>query len=247
VRYNVDGSLDPTFGSGGKVIQAVGLADQINALVLEPGGKLVAAGSVAIAGRSDFALVRYTSDGQLDPAFGAGGRVTIKVGSGYGGANALVIQPDGRLVAGGYTDTDGHFVLVRFAPGGRLDHTFGMSGTCEVGGAGAINALVRQSNGKLVAAGDTPKPNREESENGFPKKDFVLVRYTSDGRLDTTFGTGGRVTTPPGTTGNGQAYALVVQPDGRLVAAGCALDGRRSDFALVRYSGDAADLPRVSR
>lgn len=247
VRYTPNGHLDHTFGTGGQVTTLVGGADQINALVIQPDGKLVAAGNVTEGGgRSDFVLVRYGPDGRLDQTFGAHGKATTQVSVGFAAANALVLQPDGNLVAAGYTDPDGHFVLVRYTSNGRLDPTFGMNGISEVGSAGAVNALVRQPDGKLVAAGDAPRSNRELSEGGFPKTDFVLVRYTSDGRLDPTFGTGGRVsTTLAGSSGT--AYALIVQPDGKLVAAGSALESGKSDFALVRYvGGDGPDVPSAS-
>jgi uncharacterized delta-60 repeat protein len=100
VRYNPDGSLDPDFGTGGRVLTAFGAGyDMAHALVLQPDGKIVAAGHRA---GSDFALARYLPDGQLDPAFGTGGKITTDFGGSDEVANALVLQPDGKLVTAGY-------------------------------------------------------------------------------------------------------------------------------------------------
>jgi uncharacterized delta-60 repeat protein len=96
-RYNTDGSLDATFGSGGKVVTPVGGHIQIAfALALQADGKLVAAGNRG----DDFATVRYNSDGSLDTSFGSGGEAVIVFG-GFGGARALAVQPDGKVIVGG--------------------------------------------------------------------------------------------------------------------------------------------------
>ncbi|MDW8426861.1 MAG: delta-60 repeat domain-containing protein, partial [Meiothermus sp.] len=94
-----------TFGTAGKVTTAVGSStDEANALVLQPDGKLVAAGpSMPTLGDFDFALVRYNPNGTLDPTFGSGGKVTTDLGSSRDIASALVLQPDGKLVAAGYS------------------------------------------------------------------------------------------------------------------------------------------------
>ncbi|WP_318773950.1 Ig-like domain-containing protein, partial [Meiothermus sp.] len=210
------GELDPTFGSGGKVTTDLGSSyDEAYALVLQPDGRLVAAGrSVDAAGNDDFALVRYNPDGSLDTSFGIGGKVTTEVGSSSDEARALVLQPDGKLVAAGYSSNaagKSDFALVRINPNGSLDTSFGSGGkvTTAVGSSSGIAALVLQPDGKLVAAGP--------SSNG--DYDFALVRYNPNGTLDPTFGSGGKVITDLG-SGSDEAHALVLQPDGKLVAAG---------------------------
>src|SRR5438034_273599 len=105
------GDLDPSFGTGGKVTTPSGSNGYINALVLQPDGKLVAAGSTS-TGSWAFALVRYTADGSLDGSFGTGGTVTTQIGS-SNLAYALVLQPDGKLVAAGSTNNGSRdFALV---------------------------------------------------------------------------------------------------------------------------------------
>ena len=227
-RYMPNGNLDRSFGADGKVTTGFGGGGGISALVVQADGKLVAAGAApTVNGLSDFALARYNPDGTLDTTFGVGGTVTTDFAGGYDEANALVVQADGKLVAAGFTEdfssmtTNG--VLARYNSDGTLDPTFGTGGQV-IGGAAAIAALVVQTDGKLVTAGG----------NG----DFVLARYDSDGTLDTTFGVGGTVTTDFA-GGYDAANALVVQADGKLVAAGLAVvPVVDSDFALARYNSD---------
>ncbi|HEU5064712.1 MAG TPA: PASTA domain-containing protein [Gaiellaceae bacterium] len=227
------GALDPSFGTGGKVTTALGPTDaEAYGLALQPDGKLVAAGYASNGSNNDFALARYSPNGSLDTSFGSGGKVTTSFGpSSHDGANALVRQPDGKLVAAGYTsDGSGYdFALARYNADGSLDTSFGSGGkvTTPIGsGHDLAFALVLQPDGKLVAAGD--------SSNGSDR-DFALARYSPNGSLDTSFGSGGKVTTWIG-SGNDSAYALAVQPDGKLVAGGSNLQGSQSVVALARFN-----------
>ncbi|MDE2180609.1 MAG: hypothetical protein KGJ40_07160, partial [candidate division NC10 bacterium] len=224
-RYNADGSLDPGFGSGGKVLTDVGWPNGAFALILQPDGRLVAAGIGSTGGT---ALVRYTANGTLDPSFGSGGTVTTDVPA-YG-ARALILQPDGKLVAAG--SLDNNFALARYnAADGSLDTSFGGGGTVmtDFGDADGAFALVLQPDGKLVAAGHT---------NAGGAWHFALARYNANGTLDPSFGSGGTVATVFDPSYWGEPQALVLQPDGKLVAAGYWITGRGGyDFALARYIG----------
>ena len=137
------------------------------------------------------------------------------MGGSYDYAQALVQQADGKLVAAGYSYNGSNydFALVRYNSDGSLDTSFGSGGVVTTGVGGSddgVHALVQQADGKLVAAG--------RSNNGS-NNDFALVRYNSDGSLDTSFGSGGVVTTAVGGSDD-YAQALVQQADGKLVAAG---------------------------
>ncbi len=234
-RYLPDGSLDPTFGTGGMVTTDFGTFPFAAALVQQADGKLVAGGPTDAGGCCDFALVRYLSDGSLDPTFGVGGKVTTDFG-GFEAAAALVQQPDGKLVAAGLSTAGSapatDFALARYLPDGSLDPTFGVGGkvTTDFEGGGA-SALVLQPDGKLVAAGNSRLTGLVS--------DFALARYLSDGSLDPTFGVGGKVTTDFG--GFDRIAALILQSDGKLVAGGNSGSGSGlPSFALVRYLPDGS-------
>jgi uncharacterized delta-60 repeat protein/uncharacterized repeat protein (TIGR01451 family) len=236
-RYNTDGSLDPSFGSGGEVTTHFTSGfEVVIAVAIQLDGKIVVTGQTFAGGFQQFALARYNTDGSLDTSFASGGIVATNFGfdSAFGGA--LAIQPDGKIVAAGRAGTD--FLLARYNGDGSLDATFGSGGivTTDFGGTvfDAAFGVALQSNGKIVAAGGT--------FNGFvgPSADFALARYNPDGSLDASFGSGGQVTTDFG--GFDVARSVALQADGKIVAAGTG--GAGSDFALARYLGDAvgADL-----
>ena len=116
VRYNANGTLDATFGTGGKVTTAIGTLDYAYALAVRPDGKLVAAGETFNGSTADFALARYNANGTLDPTFGTNGTVKTAIGTRDDAASALAIQADGKLVAAGETDngTNYDFALARY-------------------------------------------------------------------------------------------------------------------------------------
>src|SRR5437870_4521249 len=215
-RYNPNGSLDSSFGSGGRVLTDFGLDDEARAVVLQADGKIVVAGGF---GGAFFALARYNADGTLDPSFGSEGRVFTNFG-GRDGARALALQADGKIVATGFASSDfgtrRRFALARYNPDGSLDRQV----VTSFADRDEASALALQSARKIVVAGFSEAGGRH---------DFALARYNPDGTLDLTFGTGGKVTTDFG--GFDDAFALALQTDGKIVVAGS--DG--SDFALARY------------
>jgi uncharacterized delta-60 repeat protein len=182
------------------------------------GGQLAAAGPAA------------ANPGRLDPGFGTAGRTTTSF-AGDAGASAAVLQ-DGKVVAAGFAVTGAttDFALTRYRPNGTLDTSFGNHGrvtTDIAGGAGdSATTLAVQADGKLVAAGLTSGPAGQ---------DFALVRYRPNGTVDPSFGNQGRVTTDFA-GGADAAHALVIQADGKLVAAGSATTGTNQDFAVARYN-----------
>ncbi|MFM7739124.1 MAG: delta-60 repeat domain-containing protein, partial [Planctomycetota bacterium] len=121
VRYNADGSLDTSFGTGGKVTTPVGTSDDFGfSVTLQPDGKIVVAGQAWGGSSWDFALVRYNADGSLDTTFGTAGKVTTPVGTGSDYGFSVTIQPDGKIVLAGsaYMDYDADFALVRYTADG---------------------------------------------------------------------------------------------------------------------------------
>ena len=217
-RYQSSGALDTTFGQQGLVSTDFGgSVDRVFALVLQPDGKAVVAGD----SDANFALARYNPDGSLDTTFGSGGKVVTTFG-GRDQASAVVLQPDGKIVVAGQTDvnTSVDFALARYNPDGSLDGTFGTGGrvTTDFTGSGndIASAVALQFDGKMLVGGGS-------------QGNFAVARYLANGSLDPSFGNAGMMTTDLG--GDDLIHALVLQPDGAIVAVGEAND----QFALARY------------
>jgi len=231
--------IDPTFGTGGRVTTAVSPgADTAFAVAIQGDGKIVAAGSTMDYPLSDFALVRYNTDGALDTTFGTGGVVRTDFNGGNDALAAIVIQPDGKIVAAGEASTppstNPHFALARYNANGALDTTFGSGGKVVVNASltrDHISALALQSDGRIVAAGFADNPSLPASDAG----DFAVARFTAGGALDTTFGVAG-ITTVDFIGKNDFANTLLIQPDGTILAAGAMTSPYLQKIALVRLT-----------
>ncbi len=233
-RYNSDGSLDAAFGSGGKVTtNFFGLSEFGSGVAIQKNGKIIVAGTAATSGSFDFALARYNTDGSLDAAFGSGGKINTDFGAPSDFANALAIQSNGKIVAAGVASVGTFdFALARYNSDGSLDSTFGSGGkvTTDFGGLNDLGeGLAIQADGKLVVVG-TANDNSPTVDT-----DFALARYNTDGSLDTTFGSGGKITTDFSRTRN-NAHAVVIQSNGKIVVTG----NISGDFTLVRYNSDGS-------
>jgi uncharacterized delta-60 repeat protein len=241
VRYNTDGSLDTTFNSDGIVTTAVGsLNDTGRSVVVQSDGKIIVVGSSENVTDSDFAVVRYNTDGSLDTTFSSDGKVTTAIGSSQDQARSVVLQSDGKIVAAGLSDNGSNydFAVVRYNTDGSLDTTFSDDGKLitAVGlGTDFANSVVLQSDGKIVAAGYSYNVSSE---------DFTVVRYNNDGSLDTTFSGDGIVTTAVG-AGSDFGYSVAMQSDGKIVTAGYSYSGTKYDFAVVRYTISVSSLSWV--
>ncbi len=238
-RLTSTGSLDTTFNGTGKVATDMGGLADARSVVLQADGKIVVAGLCIQSTPADFALARYTPLGALDPMFGTGGKVLTDFAGDVDVASGVVVQADGKIVAGGRAKVGGQevFALARYTPGGALDPMYGTGGkvtTSFNGGTCRANAITLQADGKIVAAGSQgPIPDGCE---------FALARFTTGGALDKTFGTGGLVATRL-ESGNNQSQALGValQANGTIVAAGLYENfetGGTFHVALALYQGD---------
>ncbi len=226
VRYNTDGTLDMTFGVGGKITTGFSSTsdDYGYAVALQGDGKIVLAGRSGKNAIYDFALARYNKDGPLDTSFGISGLVTTDFGNTSDWALSIALQTDDKIVLCGwsYDGSNTDFALTRYNPDGSLDTTFGNQGIVTTrfdSGYALAYSLALQKDGKLVAA-------------GYTDTGFALARYNADGTIDTSFGVGGKVTTGFGTRG----FALALQTDDKIVIAGHA--GSTSVFALARFGPD---------
>jgi uncharacterized delta-60 repeat protein len=239
-RYNPDGSLDATFGTAGKIVNDFGHSENAAALAVQPDGKILVAGGSALA--------RYNANGTLDTSFGARGGFTDFP---HAHLSSVAVQSDGKIVVAGGLLLSGDpsfledFFVARFHSNGLADTSFGNNGEVRTSFAAAgqdsASDLAIQADGKIVVAGSAGGPylGCDEGYPGAP--DFALARYNTNGSLDTSFGTDGKVIT---NFVDDSVSKLAIQTDGKILAAGSAFDlhvsGGNSDFALARYHSDGS-------
>lgn len=177
-----------------------------------------------------FLITAYAQDGSLDATFGVGGRVTTNLGTFNDRANAIAIQPDGKIVVAGNNGT-----IIRYQTNGSLDLTFGNLGVVIISGS-VFNAIAIQI--------DTPSgsgaPNDKIIVGGVIGSDFGIVRLNANGTLDLSFDTDGIVTTSFGIPAYYEKInAITIQNDGKILAVGTAFNANY-DFALARYNPDGS-------
>jgi uncharacterized delta-60 repeat protein len=220
------GSIDTSFGTGGFSTVALGTSAGAAAVVVQSDGKLVTAGQAEVNGENEIVATRMTPAGALDPSFGSGGVVTLRIngGAGVDSGAGLALQADGKIViaGSGRNGTYGPltFVAVRLATNGSLDQAFGHGGVANVaiGSTSIANAVVIQPDGKIVLAGTALDAHNE----------FAIARLNPEGALDGSFGSSGTTTFP---SYIGGAWGLTLQRDGKLVLAG------QTDYMGSRVSG----------
>jgi uncharacterized delta-60 repeat protein len=278
-RYLPTGTLDPTFGDGGRVSTLIGtISSSATAVALQSDGRIVVGGYASdpdgyVSHGLRFALARYLPDGRLDPEFHHPEPWTALTDGGRPGMiRAIAIQPDDKIVVTG-DDVRTSAIVARYLPDGRTDPSFASQGTF----AAVARSVLVQPDGRIITGGSVDDMTGDAVINRFepnaardgilphPKSlDFAspdalalqpdgalvaggethcgisycfgLVRYRADGNLDTGFGRGGVASTPIGT----QAFvrAVIVQPDGKILAIGAGMPDRDLDFVVARYQAD---------
>lgn len=237
VYANGPGELDLTFKNTGIVTTSVGNLDNwASSVAIQPDGKIVVAGNSKNQNDdTDFAVIRYKSDGNLDNTFNGTGVVTTPIGNSFDFAKSVAIQPDGKIVVVGSSDNgidyfgNGHdFAIVRYKSNGQLDETFNGTGiiTRAIGsGYDTANSVVIQSDGKIVVGGSSRQSNG--------RFNAVILRYDSNGQPDTEFKNTGIVTTS--TNSGYDAHRLALQPDNKIVVVGDTEINGKLDFIIIRY------------
>jgi uncharacterized delta-60 repeat protein len=245
-----DGTLDSGFGTNGLVtLNFGGFEDNAQAVAVQADGKIVTAGFSDNGSYNTYAIARHNADGTLDGTFGNLGILNFTIGtnptSPNSSASSIAIQPDGKILIGGASQQPGpnnsygsDFTLIRLNTDGTFDTSFGVTNngialadftTGNFQTNDQISSLALQPDGKIVVAGDTGV-----------NRDFAVARFNSNGSLDSSFGTNGKVQTPIGIT-NEVIYALKLQTDGKIVAAGYSQNpGNFSDCTIVRYNADGS-------
>jgi uncharacterized delta-60 repeat protein len=241
VRYNPDGSLDAGFGNEGIVTTKLFGESRLSALAIQADGKILSAGwsqrGAASDSDSDFALVRYLSDGTLDPSFGDGGKVVTDFST-NDGATAIAIQSDGKIVLAGFASRGAQnldFALARYNGDGSLDKDFGEGGKVQIdfhAQDDQATSLSIQRDGRIVVVG---------SSRTYSGSLFVLARYNRDGSLDPSFGDLGTVTTDfPGQTIAAATGLVLLNFDETIVVSGTAANQADYSFAIAQYRGDGS-------
>ncbi len=250
IRLNSNGSLDGTFGTGGKAVVPLPVGtfnSEANAIAVDAQGRIV------LAGMGDgLRVARLLPNGSLDAAFGSGGSAVVPVSqTGLRSARdvALALAPGGKIVIAGYDNVPGTgpvFLVAKFNEDGTLDSSFGTAGVVRLSAgpgswASFVHAVAVQPNGRIVIAGETWYMESfivgGYTWNFTPKR-IAVMRLNPDGALDGTFGAGGMLIVPV-TPGDDVANALLLDTDGSILVAG---DFSRA-FGIVKLQG--GDPPTV--
>lgn len=245
-RFNANGTLDPSFGSGGAVVIHLGLPyAAAMGVAIQPDGKIVLVGYEQ--GSTTFAffnglVIRLTSSGALDPSFNGSGVFSYhQPGGGYTSLNAIALQNDGKIVAAGADAGGPNALLLRLSSTGALDSGFGSAGVTAIS-AGIATSHPFGAYGVGIAGGGAVVASGAYNDNG--QSDAALWAATAGGAPPPGFGSGGTVRAP---AGGFEGCALAIAPDGSLVTAGnsvsvttqadpCTVTGSSSAF-VARFIG----------
>ena len=269
VGYNAaDGSLDPTFGSGGKVLTRARRDSELGTdAIFQPDGKLLVAGAAfdfpdadASAVTTTFLTARFNPDGALDTTFGDGGGAYTDFSARSGApvqfavADAIALQPDGKILVGGLVARGGNsgrvkfpVALARLNPDGSPDLTFGKLGKVEsnLGQLTSVNQILVQPDGRIVCSGLAAPTLAEVNAGRFSA---LVVQYDPTGNLDKTFGTKGRVIIAPppvATPATAQASANLMAPTTPHGMASASARGASGTMEILAGAGPQGTSPGV--
>ncbi len=227
------GQLDPKFGANGIVIDTLASSSTGLAAELQMDGKLIVVGACATGNAVNFCAARYLPSGLPDIDFGANGHVITAVGDSFAQAFAVAVQTDGRIVVAGLCSNGGFgFCLIRYDSTGSLDSSFGMGGIVlptPDGTSNWVKSVRVQDDGRIVAAGQCASPQQSTPIVA----ELCVVRYLANGVLDTSFGQSGRAVLNRGQPSD--ANAIIVQTDGKIVAAGRCSGVGLNNFCVARF------------
>ena len=235
-RFLPDGTPDTSLPPDGITRLPVGTSTDIAyAIAVQPDGKTLLAG-YSFMTNNDFSLIRLNVDGTLDTTFATGGKATLGIGAGEDIARGIALQPDGKILVAGYSNNGSNddFALVRYLPNGTLDTSFGTNGIVTTAIGSELDrclAMTLQPDGKILLAGHTAVGTLD---------DFAMARYNANGTLDTSFGTGGRVITQVNVSFDDVAYAIQLQPDGKILLGGSTSNNTDNELAVVRYHSNGS-------
>jgi uncharacterized delta-60 repeat protein len=231
------GTLDSAFGTSGIVLRDVSTADdEVFAVTIQPDNKIVTVGYSGTT--AEFTVCRFNANGTSDTTFGTNGLVQTSFSIPNSLVNddslayAVALQSDGKILVGGDIGPGLAFGMARYTSNGQLDTSFGNGGKVitNVQNLAGIRGISMQNDGKIIAVGYTKQIS-----------DFVVVRYTNNGLLDTSFGGGDGIVITDFFGDTDIATAVKLQSDGKVLVAGSAVDADLLvDFAIARYNIDGS-------
>ncbi len=253
-RYNIDGTPDNTFSGDGKLLLKFGPGrNSANGVAIQQDGKIVIGGEARPSlYYGEFAVARLNSDGSMDSSFSDDGIVVTDMGGFFDQLKAICILPNGKIVAGGNSDSVAYynrFALARYNPDGKLDSTFSGDGKLitDVGDqlitefgfqVNGVEKLLTQPDGKIIAVGGSTIYSANY------RMDIVIARFNPDGTLDASFnGTGIKVTNIDVHT---ICYGAALDVSGRLLIGGFSGSGAGGQSILVRYLSNGTLDPSLS-
>ncbi len=237
-RYNSDGTLDTSFGDDGiKVFVLSSILSIMSDIQIQADGKILIAGfmDLGVGDALDMTIIRLNADGNLDSSFSNDGIQTIDINGDADYVISLKIQPDGKILAAGFTGlTESDFALIRLLPNGNLDSSFNGTGIVTYNFGSSYDrgyAVDLMSDGRIILAGSM--------SNGL-SEDLGIIRYNSNGTFDNTFSDDG-ISTLTLSSGNDNCFGLSIQPDGKMVLIGTAyLTSSTNQIAAARLNIDGS-------
>lgn len=232
LKLNSNGTLDQSFGDGtGQLTTEIGTSSTALDVIVQTDGKIVVAGLTSDGAYSDVAVVRYLSNGVLDNGFDGDGIRTLSLDAYDDFASGILQLPNGKLLISATSNVD--FALARFNSNGSLDNTFSGDGIVETDMDDSFDNLTDLSldaEGRIVAVG----------HSSYNLYNMSVLRYLPNGTLDNLFSMDGKTTIDMSGTYD-YAYALALQPDGKIVMVGSTDVQGQNDFAIVRLQGECSE------
>ncbi len=224
------GTLDATWasaspiGAGKVMVDVAGGVDTAHAVLLQPDGRIVLSGTCG----AQSCLARFLPGGTLDTTFNGTGKVTTTLAGSYADMRGAALQPDGKIVVAGNCTVASvyEFCVARYLSSGALDTSFGSAGyvSSVITANNVAQTAVLQPDGKILVAGSCA---------GTVNQDFCVVRYLGNGQFDSAFGAAGKAIFTVGTSTD-TAYAMLLQPDGKIVVVGGCAAGSQGYFCVAR-------------
>ena len=235
-RYNTNGSIDKTFNHKGWETSDFGYDNEdAFAVAIYTNGKILVGCNIWNGSNTDFAIARYNSDGGLDESFSSSGLLKTDFDYGEDKASLLSIHKNGEIVMAGSSNIS-NFAVAHYNSDGSLDTDYYNDGKLSSNlnrfdqGSTFYKSTAIQSDDKIVVGGNTWNGNNN---------DFALVRYNTNGSLDSTFGKNGLKTTDLSVYKD-DINSIAIQKDGKIVAGGFTSNQLGTHFALTRYNTDGS-------